>query len=296
MNASMSVCDSARTSAGAGTVTKGSASARVAASRPCVLVFAGLDPSGGAGLSADLQAIAGQGAHALTVATALTVQDNDRVYAVHPVAASLLREQAQALIARIAISAVKIGIPGSAENARAIAALIVQLRESQPQLPVVLDPVLASGHGDLLSHDDAVRALAPMLSLATVLTPNRPEAEALTGLQGPLAQAQSLRAQGCQHVLLTGGHDEGEQVLNQWFGPDAHPGTLVARRQWHWPRLAGSFHGSGCTLAAAIAGQLAAGVPLALALDAGQAYCYQALATAYDVAPGQRIPQRASYF
>lgn len=271
--------------------------------RPCVLVFAGLDPSGGAGLSADLQAIAGQGAHALTVVTALTVQDNDRVWGVHPVAAGLLRQQALALIDKFALSAIKIGITGSAENAQAIADLIAQLRRDQPQLPVVLDPVLASGHGDLLSRDDAVQALAPLLPLATVLTPNEPEAQALTGLATAPQQVQRLHQQGCQHVLLTGGHSSGEVVLNRWYGPDASANATASasisaavRREWRWLRLAGSFHGSGCTLAAAIAGQLAMQVPLALALDAAQAYCHTALASAYAIGTGQRIPARAAYY
>ncbi|MYM38894.1 bifunctional hydroxymethylpyrimidine kinase/phosphomethylpyrimidine kinase [Duganella qianjiadongensis] len=268
-------------------------SPRLDSRRPCVLVFAGFDPSGGAGLSADLQAIAGQGAHALTVVTALTVQDNDRVRSVHPVAAELLRQQAQALIAKFAISAVKIGITGSAENAQAIAELIVQLRRDQPQLAVVLDPVLASGHGDLLSRDDAVQALAPLLPLATVLTPNEPEAQALTGQSSVAAQMQRLHQQGCQHVLLTGGHSDGEVVLNRWFGPQAQPDAL---REWRWLRLAGGFHGSGCTLASALAGQLAMQVPLALALDAAQAYCHAALSGAYAIGSGQRIPARSTYF
>lgn len=302
-------------------------SAARACARPCVLVFAGHDPSGGAGLSADLQAIAGQGAHALTVVTALTVQDNDRVWGVHPVAPALLRQQALALIDKCAISAVKIGITGSAENARAIAELVEQLRREQPHLPVVLDPVLASGHGDLLSRDDAVQALAPLLPLATVLTPNEPEAQALTGLPTLAQQVQRLLQQGCQHVLLTGGHGSGEVVLNRWFGPDASAnasaiaragadvGAAVAiatatataaatatatatalRREWRWLRLDAGFHGSGCTLAAALAGQLAMGVPLALALDAAQAYCHAALTAAYAIADGQHIPARATYF
>lgn len=267
------------------------------ACRPCVLVFAGLDPSGGAGLSADLQAIAGQGAHALTVVTALTVQDNDRVWGVHPVASALLRQQALALIAKFVISAVKIGITGSAENAQAIADLIVQLRCEQPQLPVVLDPVLASGHGDLLSRDDAVQALAPLLPLATVLTPNEPEAQALTGQSDVAAQMQRLREQGCQHVLLTGGHSDGEVVFNRWFGPRTKPEAgQDALREWRWLRLAGGFHGSGCTLASALAGQLAMDVPLPLALDAAQAYCHATLMGAYAIGSGQRIPARSTYF
>jgi hydroxymethylpyrimidine/phosphomethylpyrimidine kinase len=287
--------------------------------RPCVLVFAGLDPSGGAGLSADLQAVAGQGAHALTVCTALTVQDNDRVYGVQPVDAGMVLRQAQALSRKMAISAVKIGITGSAANALAIAEVIMRLRERQPELPVVLDPVLASGHGDLLSRDDAVQALAPLLSLATIITPNGPEAQALSDATQPYAQARALRERGCRHVLITGGHSEGDEVLNRWFGPGTHaasatgaPSALAAsasagratsiaavpggesglRREWRWARLAGEFHGSGCTLASAIAGQLALGVPTAVALENAQHYTYHALSDAYAIAAGQRIPLR----
>ncbi|USX13645.1 hydroxymethylpyrimidine/phosphomethylpyrimidine kinase [Oxalobacteraceae bacterium OTU3CAMAD1] len=266
-----------------------------AAARPCVLVFAGMDPSGGAGIVADAQAVAGQGAHALCVVTALTVQDNDRAYEVQPVEPDLVLRQARALTGKIAIAAVKIGIPGSAANALAIAQVIRALRALQPELPVVLDPVLASGHGDTLSRGDAVAALAPLLPLVTVLTPNGPEALALSGhaTPDPQAQAQVLRALGCRHVLITGGHGDGDEVVNRWFGPGAEPGnTPPATQQWRWQRLDGGFHGSGCTLASAIAGQLALGTPTGCALDQAQYYCNAALRDAYTVAPGQRIPLR----
>ena len=280
--------------------------------RPSVLVFAGVDPSGGAGIAADLQAVAAQGAHALTVVTALTAQDNDRVFDVQPVETALVLRQARALVDKVAIAAVKIGIPGSAANARAIAGLIAQLRLRQPELPVVLDPVLASGHGDLLSRDDAILALAPLLPLVTLLLPNGPEAQALTGLVDPAAQARELRARGCQHVLITGGHavdrvisagmgnsdgirsgsgagkddnDSGDDIVNRWYGPGVE-------RQWRWPRLAGGFHGSGCTLAAAAAGLLAQGLSMTQALALAQIYCQRALGASYAIAPGQRIPRR----
>jgi hydroxymethylpyrimidine/phosphomethylpyrimidine kinase len=246
---------------------------------PTVLVFAGVDPSGGAGIAADILAIAAQGAHALPVVTALTVQDNDRVFGVQAVAPEWLRRQALALIDKMVISAVKIGIPGSAANAAVIAQLIAQLRQSRPDLPVVLDPVLASGHGDVLSRDDAVLALAPLLPVTTVIVPNGPEALALGG-------EAALRAPGCQHVLVTGGHGDGDSVINRWF--DAGGGE----REWCWPRLPGEFHGSGCTLASAIAAHLAQGVPMQDALDGAQAYCHAALAGAYAIAPGQLMPQR----
>lgn len=243
--------------------------------RPTVLVFAGLDPSGGAGVTADVLAIAANGAHALPVVTALTVQDHNRVQDVVAVDGTLLVRQAEALIAATTIDAVKLGIPGSAANARAIAGIILRLRAQQRTLPVVLDPVLASGHGDLLSRDDAIAALAPLLALASVVTPNLGEAAAL-----------DLRA--CPHVLCTGGHGAGPQVVNDWSAPHGTP-----RRAWHWPRLAGQFHGSGCTLAAALAARLAAGDAMEQALATAQAYVHAALEQAFAIGAGQRIPQRA---
>ncbi len=250
--------------------------------RPAVLVFAGLDPSGGAGISADIEAIGAQGAHPLALVTALTVQDNNRVFEVQPVAPALLLRQAEVLMASIAIRAVKIGIPGNRANAEAIASVLQTLRQQDPLLPVVIDPVLASGNGNSLARGDALDALAPLLPFASVLVPNLPEALALgQGGQG----AQLRAALGCPHLLITGGHAEGESVRNDWFGPDGV-------RSWHWPRLPGQFHGSGCTLAAAIAGQLATGAPIDVALDAAQAYCHASLAQSYVIAPGQRIPQR----
>jgi hydroxymethylpyrimidine/phosphomethylpyrimidine kinase len=240
---------------------------------PCVLVFAGLDPGGGAGIAADVLAIAAQGAHPLPVATALTVQDNERVHAVTPVDAGFVLRQAEALVARCTIGAVKIGIPGNADNARAIAGLLRRLRASDPGLPIVLDPVLASGRGDALGGDDPVASLADLLALATIVLPNGPEAGAL----GDAAGAQ---------LLVTGGHGDGQFVTNRWY----RGGALV--RDWHWPRLPGEYHGSGCTLASALAARLALGEDMLDALGASQAYCHQALAESFAIAPGQRIPRR----
>lgn len=255
--------------------------------RPAVLIFAGVDPSGGAGIAADILAVSSQGAHALPVVSALTVQDNDRVFEVAPVKAELVARQAQALIDKgIKIGAVKIGIPGNGANARAIADVIVALRQHQPDLPVVLDPVLSSGHGDALSRDDAARALTPLLVLATLVVPNSVEARRLTGFDGAAKQAARLHASGCRHVLITGGHDGGEAVLNRWFGADGE------HQDWSWPRLPGGFHGSGCTLASAIAARLAQGQPMALALSGAQSYCHHALAGAYPIASGQLMPRR----
>ena len=240
---------------------------------PAVLVFAGLDPGGGAGLAADVLAIAAQGAHALPVATALTVQDNNRVHAVDPVDAGLVMRQAEALLASCTIGAVKIGIPGSRENAHAIAGLLRRLRTERPDLPIVLDPVLASGRGDALGSGDPLAGLAALLPLATIALPNAPEARAIG--EG-----------ACQQLLVTGGHGDGEFVVNRWY----RDGELL--RDWPWPRLPGEFHGSGCTLAGALAGRLALGESMIEALGAAQSYCHAALAESFAIAPGQRIPRR----
>ena len=270
--------------------------------RPCVLVFAGADPSGGAGVYADVQAIAAAGAHALPVLTVVTVQDHNRVHTIHVLPAAQVQAQAEALIASVAIAAVKIGIVGSRANAECIAALITALKQRQPNLPVVLDPVLASGHGDALTREDAVQVLAPLLAHATLITPNLPEASALCNAAGCSAdppatdaglpdqlqrQAQLLMQHGAAHVLIKGGHGVGAQVSNFLFSADG------PAQYWQWPRLPGEFHGSGCTLASAIAGRLALGWRMVDAVAAGQAYCQQTLAAAFAIGPGQNIPERS---
>jgi len=243
--------------------------------RPCVLVFSGLDPSGGAGIQADIEAIAAQGAHALPIVTALTVQDNDRVHEVAPVDAGLITRQARLLVETMTIRAVKLGIPGNLANAEAIAGIVLLLRARQPALPVVLDPVLASGHGDPLARGDALAVLSPLLALATVVTPNLPEAAALGHVDVP-------------HVLVTGGHGDGDEVVNRWHSREGV-------REWRWPRLPGAFHGSGCTLAATLAARLALGDTMAQALERAQRCCNQALADSYAIAHGQRIPRRIEH-
>lgn len=240
---------------------------------PTVLVFAGLDPDGGAGLAADIAAIGALGGHALPVATALTVQDNNRVHEVQPVDAGFVARQADALIAGCRIDAVKIGIPGSRANAAAIAGLLRRLRVAQPLLPVVLDPVLASGHGDALGKGDALAALGELLPLATLVTPNLPEAAALGTVP-------------CEHVLVTGGHGEDDVIVNRWLRAG------VEQQAWRLPRLPHDYHGSGCTLASAIAARLALGEGMQEALEYAQDYCHLTLAHAFSIAPGQRIPRR----
>jgi len=254
--------------------------------RPCVLVFAGADPSGGAGIQADICAISAMGAHPLSVITVLTAQDNDRVFSVHPVETGLVQQQAQPLIDKFDIAAVKIGIVGNRENADAVARIVRKLKLERPDLPVVFDPVLASGHGDPLAVENAVQAIASLLRVATVVTPNIPEAIALCGGDRRTdMQAEALLKQGCRNVLIKGGHANDDRVVNRWF-------TEYSSRSWIWPRLPGKFHGSGCTLAAALAASLALGCGIAEALEQAQAFCNEALVNAYSIADGQSIPNR----
>ena len=253
--------------------------------RPCVLVFAGLDPSGGAGIQADIEAIGAMGAHALPIVTTLTVQDNDRVFAVHPVEADILRQQVQALMAKLSIAAVKVGITGSHQNVAVIAETIEALRAMRPDLPVVLDPVLASGQGDALARDNAVTMLAPLRTLASLITPNLPEAMALCEGASSLGEQAIMLLQDAPHIVIKGGHGAGSQIVNHWF-------TGARHRQWEWPRLRGEFHGSGCTLASAIAACLARGLSMEDALNEAQAYVQTTLTHAYAIAAGQRIPAR----
>jgi hydroxymethylpyrimidine/phosphomethylpyrimidine kinase len=170
--------------------------------------------------------------------------------------------------------------------------LIGQLRQSNPALPVVFDPVLANGKGDDLSADNAVQALAPLYALATVITPNLNEASRLCGAdKTPAQQAALLLERGCEHVLLKGGHGpDNEDVTNRWYAGD---GTTDA---WTWARLPDEFHGSGCTLAAALSGYLAQGLPVRTAIEAAQRYCQHALDNAFSIAEGQKIPNRVIPF
>jgi hydroxymethylpyrimidine/phosphomethylpyrimidine kinase len=241
--------------------------------RPCVLVFAGLDPSGGAGIQADSQAIAAMGAHALPIVTTLTVQDNDRVYGITPVDPRIVQQQIAALINKIDIAAIKIGIVGSAAIAELIASCISTLRQKNPQLPVVIDPVLASGHGDDLTKEDAIQIIAPLRKLATLITPNTLEAQKLTNK--------------FEHTL-THKHTEQHTAEIQTIEQQA---DLLMQDTPH-VLIKGEFHGSGCTLASAIAAGLAQGWSMETSLDKAQTYTQQALESAFAIAAGQLIPQR----
>jgi hydroxymethylpyrimidine/phosphomethylpyrimidine kinase len=214
--------------------------------------------------------------------TALTEQDTRNVRAINPVVPELLRRQATLLKEDGDWQALKIGLIGSEAQLPILLALI----QSRP-VPVVLDPVLRAGGGRLLHADAATEALrAALFAHITVLTPNADEARRLTGCVALDAAGERLLATGVGHVLITGGDEPTEAVTNRWFQRDA-PITV-----FEWPRLPGSFHGAGCTLAAAIAALLAQGLPVAAAIEQGQRFTQNALAHAVVAGRGRAIPWR----
>lgn len=261
----------------------------VSPSLPQVLVFAASDPSSGAGIQADILTLASLGCHPLTALTALTVQDTVGVQSVHPVSAELVEQQARTILEDMPVAAFKIGLLGSVENVLMVAEII----SDYPEIPVIFDPVLASGRGDELSGEEIISAMREMLlPQTTLLTPNAPEARRLAESDDDENEpsievcARRLIEMGAQQVLITGTHENTPQVINTLYGPE---GVIRVDR---WERLPGSYHGSGCTLASAIAGCVAGGASIEDAVRDAQDYTWQALDKGFRGGMGQFIPDR----
>lgn len=250
---------------------------------PIVMCFSGHDPSGGAGIQADIEALVSQGCHPVTVLTTLTVQDTHNVQEFLPLPAEFVLRQARAVLADMPIAAFKIGMLGSAENAEAIAGLLAEY----PAIPVVLDPILAAGGGTRVDSEALLGALRDkLLSQTTLVTPNSDEARRLTGKDNLDTCARVLLDLGCDSVLITGGHESTPAVINTLYLRGERPDT------YSWTRLPAIYHGSGCTLAASLAGLLAHGLPISEAANEAQSYTWQSLAEGYALGQGQQIPNR----
>jgi hydroxymethylpyrimidine/phosphomethylpyrimidine kinase len=248
-----------------------------------VLTFAASDPTGGAGLQADVLTIAAMGCHPLSVLTAFTVQDTSGVESLHAIEAEWVDAQARRVLAEMRVDAFKLGVLGSAQNVAAIAAVLAE----HPQVPVVFDPVLASGRGDPLASDGMIDALREMiLPQSTVVTPNGPEARRLAEMPDLGGCARKILAAGSEYVLITGTHESTDEVVNTLYDT----GGVV--REDRWQRLPGSYHGSGCTLASALAAALANGMQVAEAARDAQEYTWHALASGFSPGRGQSIPNR----
>ncbi|EUC67991.1 adenine phosphoribosyltransferase [Alcanivorax sp. 97CO-5] len=250
--------------------------------KPNILVIAGHDPSGGAGIHADIEAIQALGGFASTLITGLTVQNSQNVRGFRLTEIDLLQQQADAVLDDMDYQAIKIGMTGSI----AIVDFITQLLKRLPNVPVILDPVLAAEAGGSLAQESLAEVMLDTLApLCDVMTPNLPEAQALSGQQSVSGCGQVLvQRSGCA-TLITGTHDDTDQVVNHLFTPSGE-------EQWHWDRLPHRYHGSGCTLASSIACLRGHGQSLHSAVANGQAHVDKFLRNAFQPGQGQYVPNR----
>lgn len=251
----------------------------MASTPPNLLIIAGLDPSGGAGLAADIEAAAALGVHPAPAASLITVQDTVNVSASEPLTPELVVEQAEAVLADLPIAAIKLGALGTA----AIGAAVADLLERYRGIPVVTDPVLVAAGGARLAESELVAVYRERLfPLSAVATPNRAELAALAPAEG----AAELLALGLPACLVSDGEGRGERIIHELHTP-------AGRRPIdNGARLRGSFHGSGCTLASAIAARLALGDRLDAAVDRASRFVQDAVARAFRPGRGQMVPKR----
>ena len=263
--------------------------------KPIVLCFSGADPCGGAGTQADIESISSMGGHAITVTTALTVQNSRGVERYQTLDTDYLYAQAQALIQDMPLNAVKTGMLGGKSSVDCVANILQTL----PNLPLVVDPVMAANSGAKLSDAGYASYLCQrLLPLATIITPNLPELYQLAPAAKTLAEAcQILSENGCQYILVTGAHDPAGESASQ---PGRSSNTVINRLfeygelidERPWPRLPGEYHGSGCTLAASLAAQLAKGQNIVTASTNAQDYTWHSLNAGQRLGQGQFHPDR----
>lgn len=245
--------------------------------RPAVLVIAGSDSSGGAGIVRDLNVLADLDLEALCAITAVTAQTHAHVVSVHHVPPEIVRTQIRAALESSVIGAIKIGMLGT----RATVSAVADCLSRGGAIPIVLDPVLLSSSGGvLLDEEGQAEMRARLFPLATVLTPNIPEAASLCGTapattrEELLEQARALVSMGARSVLLKGGHAAGAEAVDLLFSAQGTPQWLSA------PRLDARCRGTGCALAAAIAAGLASGQSVEAACRKGKQYVLSILAAA----------------
>jgi hydroxymethylpyrimidine/phosphomethylpyrimidine kinase len=239
---------------------------------PRILIVAGSDSGGGAGIQADIKTATMLGAHAMTAITAITAQNTQGVDAVHPVPTDMVLAQVDAVVRDIGVDAVKIGMIGSARTAHALADRLRDL----PGVPVVFDPVMISTSGARLADESTVAAFERLMAVATLVTPNLPEAQALGGVATMLEQARA--------VLEKGGHGDAEVVIDRLHQSAAGSPPLV---EWSAPRIDGmATHGTGCTLSTAIACELAKEWTLPEAIGRARSFVRMAMMDADELGRG----------
>lgn len=255
---------------------------------PSVLCFSATDPSGGAGIQADILTLASMGCHPLSVITAITVQNTSGVEGVMPIDADWVADQARSILEDIPVAAFKIGVLGSVENVSVIAEIVADY----PEIPLILDPVLASARGDEFANEETLLAIRELLiPQCTVITPNTPELRRLA-LEDDEDESRieklalRLVEMGAEFVLVTGTHEATPDVINTLFSDKG----LLRSDNWH--RMPGSYHGSGCTLASALAATIARGLDISEAVREAQEYTWQTLKFGFRPGMGQLIPDR----
>ncbi|MCP4283316.1 MAG: hydroxymethylpyrimidine/phosphomethylpyrimidine kinase [Gammaproteobacteria bacterium] len=250
---------------------------------PVILTVSGHDPSGGAGIQADIESIVAAGCRAASAVTCLTVQDTINVRQVVASSPALLNDQIRTLLDDIGIAVIKIGlIPNMA-----ILEVITKFLQDHPDVPVVLDPVLTSGAGTELAGNRLVSAYRKqLLPRTTLITPNSIEARRLSGTQLMDDCGRELLTQGCQAVLITGTHESDSDVINRLYRHDSDVVTSS------WPRLHGCYHGSGCTLASSAAAFIGKGLGLSDAVEKALEYTWNSLSHGDRPGKGQLLPDR----
>lgn len=242
---------------------------------PIVLTIAGSDSGGGAGIQADIKAISATGSYACSAITAITAQNTLGVSDIFPIPLAHVETQLDAVFSDIQVTAVKIGMLA---DAGIISIVAEKIREYQPKF-LVLDPVMVATSGDLLLEESAISTLkAELIPLSDVITPNLPEAAALTGRPIPATEADmesmisDLRALGSRATLLKGGHLTASDVSTDLLIDDNHVERFSAKRV-----NTQNVHGTGCTLSSAIASYLAQGLPMSMAIKQAKQYITQAI-------------------
>lgn len=245
-----------------------------------VLIIAGSDSGGGAGIQADIKTVAMLGGHPMTAVTAVTAQNTLGVDAIHPIPAELILAQMDSVISDIGVDAIKIGMIGSAFAAKQVATRLQELKSLQPDIPIVFDPVMAATSGGVLADEATIAAFGRLMDVATIATPNLPELKRLTSEEDPVAAALHLVGEhGCA-VLIKGGHEEGDALADALIEEDN-------MTSWQGQRIeTTSTHGTGCTLASAIAFFLAEGATLSDAVARAREFVRVALHDAPGLGQG----------
>ena len=250
---------------------------------PVVLVFSAHDPTGAAGLQADIESIIQNGGRCISIITAVTTQNTSTFKSVIPQSPAVFRQQLETLLSDIEVDSCKIGLIGS----ELLVYEISDFLQNHKNLPVILDPVLHAGTGKNLGTDELIIAMVEeLVPKTTVLTPNLKEALTLTKKNNRDAAAKDLLSRGCQHVLITGADQSTKDVINVLYTLDEEPVEYI------WPRLAGTFHGSGCTLAASISIFFKQDNDIHTVLHKAQEYTWNSLKQGVQIGRAQTHPSR----